>query len=78
MKLLNKIPISELNKHIIDFFEKTWIDKKNSVFIYPNSEIFLGLITSFVYCLEKNLEKKSILNKRTSILIISRSNHKLI
>ncbi|MDS9995381.1 DISARM system-associated protein DrmE [Bacillus atrophaeus] len=78
MKVLNNtILVNELNKYIIHFFEKEWINKKNSVFIYPNIEIFLELIISCVYNLEKNLECKKNLSKRSSVLIISR-NQKLI
>ncbi|WP_336183545.1 DISARM system-associated protein DrmE [Bacillus sp. 205(2023)] len=77
MKVLNTILVNELNKYIIQFFEKEWINKKNSVFIYPNIEIFLELIISCVYNLEKNLEYKKNLSKRSSVLIISR-NQKLI
>lgn len=78
MKVLNNtILVNELNNYIIHSFEKEWVNKENSVFIYPNNEIVLELIISCVYNLEKNFECKKNLIKRSSILIISR-NRKLI
>lgn len=64
MKVLNNtILVNELNNYIIHSFEKEWVNKENSVFIYPNNEIVLELIISCVYNLEKNFECKKILSK---------------
>lgn len=64
MKVLNNtILVNELNNYIIHSFEKEWVNKENSVFIYPNNEIVLELIISCVYNLEKILSVKKILSK---------------
>lgn len=64
MKVLNNtILVNELNNYIIHSFEKEWVNKENSVFIYPNNEIVLELIISCVYNLEKNFECKKSYQK---------------
>lgn len=64
MKVLNNtILVNELNNYIIHSFEKEWVNKENSVFIYPNNEIVLELIISCVYNLEKILSVKKSYQK---------------
>jgi hypothetical protein len=63
----------DLDKVVIHEIDKNWVNKLNTVLIYPDSNIFLDLVVESVINFELNFQVKGNPIRRTSILIVSRN-----